>query len=170
MRLLSKSEALAELERHKQQLLQQPGDCVMCALVARRDPELVVLEAPAGCVVLDRFGNRAGHLLVIGARHVDRATELDWSQYCDLQRLTYDACHALERVMKPKRVYTAALGSSTELPMTYAHFHWHVVPLLEDGESARPAQVFSWSHGIVSYDDAEARRLVSELRRAWPAL
>jgi diadenosine tetraphosphate (Ap4A) HIT family hydrolase len=170
MHVLSKSDALAALERHKQQLLRQPGDCVMCALVARRDPELIVVEQRAGCVVLDRFGNRAGHLLVIGARHVERATELAWSDYSHLQRLAYHACHALERVMKPKRIYTAALGSSTELPMTYAHFHLHVVPLLDDGESARPAQVFSWSHGVVSYDESEARELVSELRRAWPAL
>ncbi|HVY25934.1 MAG TPA: HIT domain-containing protein [Polyangiaceae bacterium] len=170
MRSLSKNEALAELERHKQQLLRQPGDCVMCALAARRDPELLVLEHNAGSVVLDRFGNRAGHLLVVGSRHVQRATELSWAEYSELQRLTYDACHALERALKPKRVYTAALGSSLELPMTYAHFHLHVVPLLEEGEGTRPAEVFSWSHGVVSYDESEARSLVSELRRAWPRL
>jgi hypothetical protein len=65
-------------------------------------------------------------------------------------------------------VYTAALGSSSELPMTYAHFHLHVVPVLDEGESARPAQVFSWSSGVVSYTETEAKELVSELRRAWP--
>lgn len=168
MRSLTKSEALVQLEQHKQQLLRHPGDCVMCALAAGRDAELVVLEQRSGCVVLDRFGNRGGHLLVIAARHVERATELPWSQYSDLQRLAYDACHALEQVLAPKRVYTAALGSSSELPMTYAHFHLHVVPVPDEGESSRPAQVFSWSQGVVTYDDAEAKELVSELRRAWP--
>lgn len=168
MRSLTKSEALEELARHKQQLLRHPEDCVMCALAARRDAALVVLEHRSGTVVLDRFGNRPGHLLVIAARHVERATELGWSEYSELQRLAYDACHALERVLKPRRVYTAALGSSSELPMTYAHFHLHVVPVLEDGESSRPAQVFSWSHGVVSYTEPDAKELVNELQRAWP--
>lgn len=168
MRLLSKSAALSELEHHKRALLRDADECVMCALAAQRDARLVIEAGPDGCVVLDRFGNRAGHLLVIGARHVEHATELTWSEYAALQRLAYDACHALEQVLAPKRIYTAALGSTSEQPMTFSHFHLHVVPVMEDDERARPAQVFSWSEGVVSYADAEADQLVTQLKRAWP--
>lgn len=168
MRLLSKGEALEQLELNKQRLLRHADDCIMCALAERRDAELVVLEQRAGTVVLDRFGNRAGHLLVISKRHVEHTTELSWPEYGELQRLAYEACHALSRVLEPKRVFVAALGSSSPLPMTFSHFHLHVVPVREDDERARPAQVFSWTEGVVTYDQAEARKLVSDLQRAWP--
>ena len=121
MQQLSKPEALALLEHHKRALLRHPDECVMCALAERRDPELVIAESQAGSVVLDRFGNRAGHLLVIAARHVERATQLEFAAYSQLQRLVYDACQALERALDPKRVYVAAFGSDAAVPMTFVH-------------------------------------------------
>lgn len=169
MRLLTKSDALAELAQHKRELLREPSECVMCALAEGRDRMLVIAQEPAGSVVLDRFGNRAGHLLVIGRRHVARGTELGWPEYSELQRLAYQACQALESLLSPLRVYVAALGSQQELPMTYAHYHLHVVPVAEEGERGRPAQVFSWNEGVVTYTDAEAAELVTDVKRAWPA-
>lgn len=168
MRLLSKSEGLEQLELNKQRLLRHADECMMCALAERRDAELVVMDQPAGTVVLDRFGNRAGHLLVISKRHVEHTIELSWPEYGELQRLAYEACHALTLVFQPKRVFVAALGSSAPLPMTFSHFHLHVVPVLEDDERARPARVFSWTEGVVTYDPEQARKLVSDLQRAWP--
>ena len=93
-----------------------------------------------------------------------------WPELSAVQRLAYDACHALERVLAPKRLYVAAFGSDSAAPMTFAHYHLHVVPIQEEGESARPAEVFSWSRGVVTYDAAEAARLVAELRRAFPKI
>ena len=166
MRRLEKDEALGVLEKHRGALL---GDgCAMCALAARRDTAPPVRETEHGVVVLDRFGSEQGHLLVIARRHVDRGTELPWRVYAELQRLAYDASHALERALRPKRVYVAALGASTPLPMSFPHYHLHVIPIYEDGESARPARVLSWSSGVVVYEDAEAAALVTELARAWP--
>ena len=169
MRLLSKSEALEQLELNKRQLLRHADECVMCALAERRDAELVVVDHHSGAVVLDRFGNRVGHLLVISKHHVEHATQLSWPEYSALQRLAYEACQALTQVLQPKRVFVAALGSSSPLPMTFSHFHLHVVPVAEEDERARPAQVFSWTEGVVSYDAQQARKLVSDLQRAWPA-
>ena len=170
MRVLGKADALEALERHKRQLLRQPEECVMCALADGRDAELLVLRRAAGAVVLDRFGNRPHHLLVIAARHLEHPTQFDWPELSAVQRLAYDACHALERVLAPKRLYVAAFGSDSAAPMTFAHYHLHVVPIQEEGESARPAEVFSWSRGVVTYDAAEAARLVAELRRAFPKI
>jgi diadenosine tetraphosphate (Ap4A) HIT family hydrolase len=168
MRELSKEQALVELELHKRELLRQPDECVMCALAEQRDAALVLKDDPCGSVVLDRFGNRAGHLLVISKRHTEHVTQLSWHEYSALQRLAYEASQALERVLAPRRVYIAALGSSEALPMTFSHFHLHVVPVLEDDERPRPAQVFSWSEGVVTYEPEQAQELVSGLRRAWP--
>jgi diadenosine tetraphosphate (Ap4A) HIT family hydrolase len=168
MRKLSKEQALAELEQHKRKLLRHSEECVMCALAEQRDAALVLKDEPDGSAVLDRFGNRAGHLLVISHRHVEHASQLSWREYSALQRLAYEASQALERVLAPRRVYIAALGSSEALPMTFSHFHWHVVPVLETDERPRPAQVFSWSEGVVTYDLEQAQELVSRLRQAWP--
>jgi diadenosine tetraphosphate (Ap4A) HIT family hydrolase len=168
MRPLTKQDALEQLELHKRKLLRHPDECVMCALSEQRDRALVLRQSRDGIAVLDRFGNRHGHLLVIAKRHVEHATQLSWDEYAALQRLAYEACQALERVLTPKRVFVAALGSSDTLPMTFSHFHLHVVPVLEDDERGRPAQVFSWTEGVVTYDDDRARELVDELCGAWP--
>jgi hypothetical protein len=99
---------------------------------------------------------------------VERVVDLDWPTYSELNRLSYLACHALQRALSPERVYMAAFGSQSGLPMTYAHYHLHVVPVMANDERPRPAQVFSWTEGVVTYDEAEAQRLVASLRDAWP--
>jgi diadenosine tetraphosphate (Ap4A) HIT family hydrolase len=166
---LTKEQALERLEQHKRELLRHPDECVMCALAERRDAALVLRQEEHGTVVLDRFGNRQGHLLVISKRHVEHATQLCWEDYAALQRLAYEASQALERALSPKRVFIAALGSSDSLPMTFSHFHLHVVPVLEHDARPRPAQVFSWTEGVVTYEPEQARELVASIRRAWPA-
>ena len=92
-----------------------------------------------GTVVLDRFGNRYAHLLVIARRHVEHATQLSWLEYSALQRLAYEANQALEKVVEPQRVFIAALGARDPLPMTFSHFHLHVLPVPQDDERCRPA-------------------------------
>ena len=64
------------------------------------------------------------------------------------------------------RVYVASLGAVQALPMSFPHHHTHVVPIYETGERARPANVFSWSSGVVRYAQAEARELRASLRSA----
>ena len=165
---LTKGDALALLEQHKQELLRHPDDCVMCALTEGRDAALVLKHDPHGVVVLDRFGNRHAHLLVISRRHVENATELSWLEYSALQRLAYEAAQALSKAVQPRRVFIAAFGSSDPQPMTFSHFHVHVVPIQKDDDRPRPAQVFSWTEGVVTYEPEEAAELVAQLKSAWP--
>ena len=137
----------------------------MCAVYdqARSDR---VLENANGVVVLDRFGSRRGHLLVISRAHVEGASELGWERYASLQRLAFDASLALEAALDPARVFVAALGSSEPIATSYPHYHIHVVPIARHDDDARPARVFSWSAGIVQYDEDERRELVDELKQA----
>jgi diadenosine tetraphosphate (Ap4A) HIT family hydrolase len=99
---------------------------------------------------------------------VENASELGWAGYADLQSLVFRATLSIERCFAPARVYVAELGASSELPMSYPHYHWHVVPVPETDDRARPARVFSWSEGVIAYSAAELRRLALELRAAFP--
>ncbi len=166
---LDKDEALEHLERecaHSEAF----GGCVMCRLAHVASAHEWIAEGEHGVVVLDGYGATRGHLLVIAKAHVERTSTLEWPVYSELQRLVWDSNRALERALRPARVYVATLGSSRQLPMSFPHHHTHVVPIYETDERARPANVFSWSSGVVRYAEAEARRLRAELRQAWREL
>ncbi|MFT3840542.1 MAG: HIT family protein [Myxococcaceae bacterium] len=142
--------------------------CVMCALAGGHDEKLLVKRLAGATVVLDRFAARRAHLLVVIDRHAEKVGELDWPAWEKLQRAAWEASRALEAVLKPKRIYVAALGASKALEKSWPHLHLHVVPLDDDGESARPARVFSWSEALYGYEDGEAEALAEQLRAAWP--
>jgi diadenosine tetraphosphate (Ap4A) HIT family hydrolase len=166
--VVSKDVALARLTEHKQRLLGNAKRCVMCAL-ANGDGKLpFIAEGPHAVVLLDRFACRYGHLMVVPRAHVEQLKDLAWEIFLDVQRLTFEAARVLDACLSPARVFTASLGAAVELPMTYSHYHMHVIPVPETDERARPARVLSWSEGVVVYDDAEAAELIDKFRRAWP--
>jgi diadenosine tetraphosphate (Ap4A) HIT family hydrolase len=169
LRTVEKPEALELLAENRRVLMNGGDGCVMCALVerSRESPELLA-ESAAGVVMLDRFGSRPGHAIVIARQHVEETTALGWPVYAELQRLAYQTCTALERTLAPARTFVAVLGASAQLPMSFPHFHVHVLPVYDTDERARPAHVFSWSQGVLVYDDEEARELSARLRAAWP--
>src|SRR3954470_4584526 len=98
----------------------------MCALVrgAAASGELVG-ESAHGVVVLDRFGSRPGHALVIAREHVEATTALGWPVYAELQGLACRPCAAVERTLTPARTFVAVLGASAQVPMSFPHFHIH---------------------------------------------
>ena len=165
MEVVDKGRALVLLAAHKQRLLGESGDCVMCRLASGGASRIA--ESEKAVVLLDRFACRFGHLMVIPRAHVERLSELDYEVFADVQRLTFEAARAIDRCFAPARVFTASLGAAVELPMTYSHYHMHVIPVYETDERARPARVLSWSEGVVVYDDDEARRISEQLRAAW---
>lgn len=172
MRRVEKPEALELLAIDRQALL---GDdsvaCVMCALVTRAEREQrleLLAENEHGVVLLDRFGSARGHLLVISREHLLDTAELPWRVFSELQQLNHQACCAVRRVLQPARIYSAILGSSADLPMSFPHFHIHVLPVYARDELARPAHVFSWSSGVMIYEEEDVQQLSRELRAAWP--
>jgi histidine triad (HIT) family protein len=166
--VVGKEAALARLAEHKQRLLAGGATCVMCALAQGHADLAFVAESPHAVVLLDRFACRHGHLMVIPRQHVERLSQLPWEVFIDVQRLTFEAAQAIDAYLKPARVFTATLGAAVELPMTYSHYHMHVIPVCETDERARPARVLSWSEGVVVYEDAEARELSRKLAQHWP--
>lgn len=168
MEIISKQAALTLLAEHKHELLAGRTACVMCALGNGGAGSMLVAESTHGVVLLDRFGCRYGHLMVVAKQHIERASALGWAAYADLQRLVFDATCVIDACFEPARVFTATLGAAVELPQTYSHYHVHVIPVYETDERARPARVLSWSEGVVVYDDAEAEKICQELIDAWP--
>lgn len=169
MRLLDKADALLALEAEASALAAENA-CLPCALlVSGRQATDGIAQSAHGVVMVNRFACRQRHLLVLSRRHVEHIHDLSWEEYSDLQRLAFDAVRVLQTRFRPARVYTAVLGSSTPLPMSYPHLHVHVVPVDETDERARPARVFTWSEGVVVYDAADAARLAAELRPLWSA-
>lgn len=170
MRVVDKAQALDLLHAHNAKHAGSQGACVPCALArdAHQTPQYVA-DNEHGVVVVNRFAGRRGHLLVISRKHVEHVHELAWPEYAELQRLAYEASVALTRAFSPARVYTAVLGSPAPIVISYPHLHVHVLPVHETDERARPARVFSWSDGVVVYEDDEVVELAAQLRQAWPA-
>jgi diadenosine tetraphosphate (Ap4A) HIT family hydrolase len=157
MRRVSKEAALAMI-----------GDapataCRMCDLVRAAEAIAATDQAVA---VLDPYASRPGHVLVVLRRHEERITALVWDEYAALQRLAYEMCHAVERVLAPRRIYVAALGSADPLPTSFPHVHLHVVPLTDGGDADRPASVFTWANGMYVFDGPDEERALCERLRA----
>jgi len=163
---IDKDEALEQLGREVEPS-KLFGGCVMCRLASNMHAHEWIADSEHGVVVLDGYAATRGHLLVIAKRHVERGSDLEWEQFSDLQRLVWQACRVVETKLRPDRVYTASLGASKQLPMSFPHYHGHVVPIYETDERARPAHVFSWSQGVLRYSLDEARALRRQLRDGW---
>ena len=142
--------------------------CAICGMAAGHPAGVQVLaERPAAVAVLDWLGVRRGHALVILRRHVESVAEVPWSEYVEVQRLAWEAARAMDRVLSPKRVFVAALGSAKRLPISFPHHHVHVIPLYDGGEVDRPSEVLTWRSGVALYEEEEATELATALRTAW---
>jgi diadenosine tetraphosphate (Ap4A) HIT family hydrolase len=165
---VGKDVALALLAAHREGLLKDGAACVMCALTRGDGGLPFIAQNEHAVVLLDRFACRAGHLMIIPKRHVERLSDLPWDVFLAVQKLVYEAPRAIDACFRPARIFTATLGAAVELPMTYSHHHVHVIPVYETDERARPARVLSWSEGVIVYDDDEALELSRRLIENWP--
>ncbi len=137
------------------------GTCSMCHVLGAREP---LAETERAALVLNRFPLRWGHLLVVARRHVTSFDALDGADHADASALVFRAARALERTMKPVRVFTASLGTArTDVPMSSPHLHWHVIPVTELGE--RPSEVLTWSNGVLEGTTDEWDELRASIER-----
>jgi diadenosine tetraphosphate (Ap4A) HIT family hydrolase len=158
MKRLDKTATLARLEAER-----GPG-CRMCELVRDAEP---IASSDHAVAVLDRYASRPGHVMIVLRRHEERIAALAWPEYAAMQRLAWEVCGALDTVLSPRRIYVAALGSAEPLDTSFPHLHVHVVPLADGGELDRPANVFTWVHGVYVFEtDDEERALAATLRAA----
>ena len=166
---LTKEQALRAIAREARALPERFSGCALCGLVHGHPRDTMPLaESRHAVALLSRYALRQGHVLVVLRRHIERWSDLAWPAYRDMQKLAWEASRALESTLQPVRVFVAALGSRTPLPMTFPHHHLHVVPIFEGDASDRPAKVFTWSSGVTRATGASARVLRDSLKDAWP--
>jgi diadenosine tetraphosphate (Ap4A) HIT family hydrolase len=138
----------------------------MCSIAARAER---LAENEHAIAVLARFAVRRGHLLIVAREHVEAVERLSEREWLAMSRLAWQASVAAAKVLAPVRTYVAALGSVAPIATSFPHVHQHVVPLYDGGEADRPAEVFTWRHGVFVYEDGEAEALAGTLRAAWPS-
>lgn len=142
---------------------------MVCALV-KAEHTHVRASRHAVCV-LDRYGARPRHLLVLSKVHLESLSATSWEVHQDMARMAWEAGCVLEKTGHAKKVYLAQLGVVVDRLTSFAHAHVHVVPLDEIDERARPAVVFSWTSGVFVYDDDdEAQDVARSLARSWSDL
>lgn len=166
MTILPKNDAERELESLRAQIVPD-GRCLLCALVAGAARPQPLVETERAVVLLDRFGRRNGHLLVVTKAHLEDVLAVDWETHREVQRLVYEARRALCRALDPVQVYTCVFGATVPVPMSFTHHHAHVIPVFERDERSRPARVLSWSEGVVVYTDVEAETLRRRILDCW---
>jgi diadenosine tetraphosphate (Ap4A) HIT family hydrolase len=142
-----------------------PSACIMCSLAHGFPADLQrIAENAAGVVVLDQFASRRGHLLAISKVHVECISQLSETAFVQLHTVAWQAARAAKHVLAAPRIWVASLGTQEQLPMSCAHAHLHILPIVETGEAARPAQVLSWSNGVYLYEPEDAVALARAIR------
>ena len=161
----------AAIAAHRRELARLPAryrGCPLCGLVDGFPRDVCVLaETPHALALLSRYQLRRGHVLVLPKRHVETWTEIDWDEWRDVQRLSWEAGRTLERALAPERVYVATLGARSNVPTTFPHLHVHVVPVYESDARSKPSNVFTWKNGLDLPSQDEAAAMRSALTAAW---
>jgi diadenosine tetraphosphate (Ap4A) HIT family hydrolase len=160
--LVSKEEALARI-------VAEGGrpECLMCAILAGRVGDLHTIAEDDGLVLmLPRYVRCWGHAVVVPRAHVTTYGECGDKLWARIQAMAFRAATMIEALRAPKRVYITSTGSNTrELVQTSRHIHVHVIPV--DTEEDRPADVFTWAHGVWVAERDEWESLADEYRACW---
>ncbi|CAN5566540.1 hypothetical protein BH09MYX1_BH09MYX1_59310 [soil metagenome] len=138
----------------------------MCALVAGEAPDPRIAENDHAVAVLERFASRRGHVVVVLRRHEERVERLSRETWLGLHALAHDVARAIDVELAPLRIFVCALGSAVKRVNSFPHVHLHVIPLYDGGDGDRPAEVLTWTQGVLVYEDGEGEALAASLARA----
>ena len=142
--LISRDEALSRIRAEGG----EPA-CLMCAI---RDGAVgdrhALYDAGGVFAFLPRYVRRWGQVSVMPHAHVTTYAEVDDALWAETSRVALRFARAVERALRPRRVFLASTGSSAgrELVQTSEHLHVHVIPVYESDD--RPADIFSWREGV----------------------
>jgi diadenosine tetraphosphate (Ap4A) HIT family hydrolase len=167
VRRISRAATLRAIGREAEDLPPRHRGCALCGLVdGHPEGTEVIARGRHAVAVLARYALRRGHVLVVLRRHVERWSDLRWPEWQGLHRVAFRAVRALERALRPRRVFVAAFGSAVARATTFPHHHLHLVPVYRDDERDKPGSVFTWARGVLRPSASEARALAGLIRRA----
>jgi diadenosine tetraphosphate (Ap4A) HIT family hydrolase len=159
---IPRADALERIQKER-------GDaaCLMCAIRDRvAGPVYAIHEDAAHLVILPRYVRRWGQVMVIPKKHTTTFAEVDAADWLTTNALVLRAARAAETVMRPRRCYLASTGSSAgELVQSSTHLHVHVIPLHEPDD--KPADIFSWTNGVLVAEEREWSDLLRRYEAAW---
>ncbi|MEZ4372919.1 MAG: HIT domain-containing protein [Polyangiaceae bacterium] len=140
-----------------------PGKCLACELMRGEGAPVSLWEEEDFVCLLPRLGVAFGQVLIVPRRHVVRFVELPSDTWLRMSALAQRVACAVERCLEPARCYVASLGTPRDdVPMSCPHLHIHVIPVMDS--DARPAQVLTWSNGVIRAEEAELLGLRDRLR------
>src|SRR5260221_4080375 len=122
--LISREDALARIHAEG-----GAPSCLMCAI---RDGKVgdrhEVYDRDGVFAFLPRYVRRWGQVSVMPHTHVTKYGEVDPALWAETSRVAFHFARAIERALRPRRVYLASTGSSAgkELVQTSEHLHVHV--------------------------------------------
>ena len=159
---IARADALERIQKER-------GDavCLMCAIRDRAaGPVYAISEDETHLVILPRYVRRWGQVMVIPKKHTTTFAEVDEADWLVTNALVLRAARAAEKVMRPRRCYLASTGSSAgELVQSSTHLHVHVIPLHEPDD--KPADIFSWTNGVLVAEESEWNDLLRRYESAW---
>ncbi len=159
---IARAEALERIKKERGE-----AACLMCAICDRAaGPVHAIFEDDAHLVILPRYVRRWGQVMVIPKLHTTTFAEVDEAAWSTLNALVLGAARAAEKVMQPRRCYLASTGSSAgELVQSSMHLHVHVIPLHEPDD--KPADIFSWTNGVLVAEESEWKDLLRRYQAVW---
>jgi histidine triad (HIT) family protein len=101
--------------------------CVLCEIVAGREPAHVVHETESTLAFLALFPGNDGHTLVIPKRHYRDIWALEEPVATDVWRSVRDVAEQIERALEPDGLTLAQANREAGFQDVF-HFHMHVIP------------------------------------------
>ncbi len=101
------------------------GDCIFCAIAARRSPGHIIWENETVVAFLDIFPLSRGHVLVVPKEHVDRLTDLPPQHHAAVLGGVAEICRRIERLSDN---YNVGINQGAIAGQVVFHLHFHVIP------------------------------------------
>ncbi|MCI4340750.1 MAG: HIT family protein [Thermoplasmata archaeon] len=101
------------------------GECLFCAIAARRLPGHIVYEDAETVAFLDLFPWTRGHTLIVPRQHVDRLKDLPVPERAPFLGAVAEMCRRIERLAPD---YNIALNQGARAGQVVFHLHVHLIP------------------------------------------
>ncbi len=108
--------------------MQEPTDCIFCAIVAGRAPAAIVYRDEHVTAFLDLFPVVPGHLLIVPNRHAKGLTELDADAAARMVAVAQRLAAAVRRSPMPCEGINLFMAEGPVAGQTVFHCHLHVLP------------------------------------------
>jgi diadenosine tetraphosphate (Ap4A) HIT family hydrolase len=124
----------------------------------------IVYEDDAAIVFLNKYPPLYGYVLVAPREHREQVTgDFTPAEYLALQQVIYRVAEAVQRVVKPERVYILSLGSQ----QGNKHVHWHIAPLPPGVPfEQQQLEALRMKDGILQLSAEDMCALAAQLRKA----